>query len=89
MAFQRLPHETQRRGFVAFSGYVAFEDFAFVIDRTPEIEVPLPVPEAAHSAHQLAANIGRKQWPEPVPPESNCFMTYVDPAFEQQILHIP
>lgn len=101
MALQRLLHETQRRGFVPLLRDVTLEHLAFVIDGTPEImhltiypdvhlvEVPLPVPEAAHPPHPLAANISRKQWPEPVPPEPHCFMTNVDPALEQQILHIP
>ena len=53
---------------------------ALVINRAPEVmhlavdcdadlvEVPLPVPEASHPAHPLAADVSRKHQADAVPP---------------------
>jgi hypothetical protein len=64
-----------------FFGDVALEDFAFMIDRAPQImrlavdlhehliKMPAPVTEALHPAHPLPPDVRRKQRSEPIPPE--------------------
>jgi hypothetical protein len=37
----------------------------------------------------LPSDLHGEQWPKPVPPETDRFMADIDPAFVQQILHIP
>jgi len=97
MPLQSLAHEAQGRGFVPFARDVALQDLAFVIDRPPEVhhlatqlhvhlvEVPAPMPKAAHPVHPLATDIGCEHRSKPVPPQPNRFMTYVDAALEQQV----
>jgi hypothetical protein len=53
------------------------------------VEVPAPLAEATHPAHPLATDVARKQWAEPVLPQPYPLMTDVDPALEQQVLHVP
>lgn len=53
------------------------------------VEVPFPVPKAPHPRAALATNIGREKRTEPVPPQSHSFVADVDPALEEQILHVP
>ena len=71
-----------------------------MINRTPEVirlavylhehlvEVPFPVPEAAHAIDPLAAYLACKHRPEPIPPETHRLVANVDAALEQQILDV-
>ena len=100
MALQGLLQKGQSRCFVALFGNVAFQDLAFVIDRSPQImalaidlhkhlvNVPAPMPETPHSALTLATDFCRKQRPKPIPPKPHCFMADVDAALEQKILNV-
>ncbi len=75
---QRIFQNPQSRSFFPFLGNVAFQDLAFVINRTPEvmhlavdlyinlIDMLLPLLEAPHSAYALAANIRCEQRSETV-----------------------
>ena len=61
MSLQRLADETQGGSLVAGPGNVAFQDFALLVDRSPQVyhltihpnvhlvEVPLPMAKAAHA----------------------------------------
>jgi len=101
VTLQRLLHKPQRRWLVARFSHVAFENFALVIDRTPQvmrlavdlhvdlIEIPFPMAETAHSAHTLPPNIGRKHRAKTIPPQPHRLVADVNAAFEQQILHVP
>ena len=63
VALQRLLHEGEGGGLVALLGDEALEDLAFLVDCAPQldhlpiqlhvhfVEVPAPVPEAAHLAY--------------------------------------
>ena len=98
---QRLLHECESGRFIAGFGDVALEDFAFVVDGAPKldhltvqfdvhlVEMPTPVPNSTHGLHPLAADVGRKHRPEPVPPKPDSLMAEVDAALEQQILNVP
>ena len=78
----------------------ALEHLAFVVDSPPEIvpltvdlhenlvEMPAPMPEISHRLDPAAPDLGRENRPEPVPPEPHRLVTNVNPAFEQQVLHI-
>ena len=73
---------------------------AFLIDRSPEVhhlaveldvhlvEVPAPMPEPAHSADPLPADVRGEQRTEAVPPMPHRLVADVDAAFEQQVLNI-
>jgi hypothetical protein len=47
-----------------------------------------PLRIAAHVRDPLLSDLGRKHWPEPVPPKPDDLMADVDPAFGQEILDI-
>ena len=53
------------------------------------IEVPAPVPEAAHAADPLSANVACEQWPESFAPVVHRLATDADATFEEQIFHLP
>jgi hypothetical protein len=81
-------------------GDVAFENLAFVIHRSPEvnhlavqlhvhlIEMPSPMPEPAHPRHALPADIAGEHRAEPAPPMPHRLMTDVNAALGQQILDV-
>ena len=50
--------------------------------------MPLEPTKDVHFCDPLLADLGGESWAEPIPPVANCFMTNVDPAFVEQILHI-
>ena len=101
MTLQRFLHEPERGVFVSGFGDVALEDLALVIDRSPEvdhlavelhvhlIEMPSPVPEAAHRRHALPADVASEHGAEPVPPHSDGLVADVDAVLEQQVPDIP
>jgi len=53
------------------------------------VKVPSPVAEVLHAADPLPADVVRKRWAEPVPPEAHRLMTDVDATLEEQVLHVP
>ena len=100
VALQCPLHEGESRRFVTFLRDIGFQDFAFVINGTPEIyhlavqlyvhfiEVLFPVPEPTHPANPLPPDVAGKQRPEPIPPEAHRFVADVDAAFKKQILNV-
>jgi hypothetical protein len=70
-----------------------------VIDRAPQIdhlavqfhvhlvEMPLPLPEAAHPVNPLPPDVGSEQRTEAVPLQPHCLMAQVDAALKQQVLN--
>ena len=101
MALKRPFHEGERGHLVAGPGDVALQHLAFMVDRSPEIhhravkldvhfvQVAPPVAEIAHRAHPLSADVAGQHRAEPVPPQPNRLVTYVDAALEEQVLHVP
>lgn len=93
-------HEGEGGYLVAGLADVAFEDFAFLVYRTPEvvglavdlhidpIEMPTPLAEAAHPADPLSANVCREHRTKAIPPEPDGFMANVDAALKQQIFDV-
>ena len=87
-------------GFVTFLRDIGFQYLALVIHSTPQImpfavdlhkhlvEVPAPVPKAAHPVDALPADVCCEQWAEPVPPEPHRLVADVDSALEQQVFDI-
>ena len=95
-----FPKEFQCRLLVARLRDVAFQNLAFVIDRTPEV-VPLavdlhknliqmPLPTARlHPFDPALPDLGGEKRPKPVPPEPNRLVADLDAALVQKILDIP
>ena len=52
------------------------------------IEVPAPVPDAAHAAHSSPPDVRCEQWPESVPPQPHRLMAEVVATLEQQVLDV-
>src|SRR5271163_1037547 len=52
------------------------------------IQMPAPMRIAAHLQDPILADLGRKHWPKPVPPETDGFVANVDPALGQEILDV-
>jgi len=52
------------------------------------IQVPPPVPKAAHSTYPLTFDLSSKQRTKPVPPHPHGFMANIDTALEQKILYV-
>ena len=97
MALERPLHEAEACRLVAGSGDVALEHLAFMVDRSPKVDhlavqlhvqVPAPVVEAEHVADPLTANVAGEQRTKPVPPKRYRLMAGVNPALEQQVLHV-
>ena len=98
VALERLPHELECCSLVPLFGDEALEDLALVIYRPPQvthlavdlhvhlIEVPPPLPTAAHAARPLPADVGSEHRAEPVPPVADRLMGNVDAALGQEIL---
>ena len=101
VATQRLLREGESQRFIPGFGDVALQDLALVVDRPPEVdhlsielyvhlvEMAPPVPHASHRLNPLAADVGCKNWPKPVPPQPDRLVAEVDPTFEQQVFNIP
>ena len=53
------------------------------------VQVPLPVRICAHRADPFLADLSGKKRAKSVPPKPNRFVTDVDAAFVQKILHVP
>ena len=72
-----------------------------MIDRAPQVvrltvdlhehlvEVPAPMPEAAHRARPLSPDVAGKHRTEPVPPKADGFVTQIDAALEQEVFDVP
>src|SRR6478735_451191 len=100
MALERLLHEGQGCCLVPRPGDVALEDLALLVDCSPQVdhlavqlhvhlvEMPAPLAKASHPAHPLPANVGREQWPKPVPPVAHGLVADVDAPLCQQVLDI-
>ena len=52
------------------------------------VQMPAPVAEPPHATDPLTANVACEQRTEPVPPQPDRLVADVDPALEQQILHV-
>src|SRR5271156_6834183 len=90
----------QRRTFVPSCGDHSLQDFAFMVDRAPEIaelavdlhkdlvQMPAPLRIAAHVRDASIADLRGEHRAKPVPPEPDRLMADVDPAFGQQILDV-
>lgn len=101
MALQGSAHEPQSRRFISGFGDVAFQKLALVIHCAPHvvhlavdfhinlIEVPPPVAEAPNPADPRSADIGGEHQAEPVPLQTNGFVTDIYPTLEQKILNVP
>lgn len=46
------------------------------------VEVPAPLPKAAHPAHPLPLDVAHEHLSKTVPPHPHCLMTQADPALE-------
>jgi len=100
-ALHCFPEEFQRRFAVAALANIAFQNFTFVIYSPPQVvrfsvdlhenlvQMSLPIRMCAKLLNPLPSDLHGEQWPKPVPPETDRFMADIDPAFVQQILHIP
>jgi len=53
------------------------------------VQMPLPVRIATHPARPFPTNLGCEQRAKSVPPEPDCLVTDIDPAFVEQIFHVP
>lgn len=100
VALERLLHKGERCLLITRFCNVALEDFAFLIDRSPEVyhlavelhvqlvEVPTPVAEDSHPRHPVAAYVAGKHRSELVPPHPDRLVADIDPALEQQVLDV-
>ncbi len=52
------------------------------------VQLPSPMPEAAHPAHALSTNVGCEYWAIAIPPIAHCFIADIDPALEQQVFYL-
>ena len=98
---QRFSQELQCCLLVQTLRHEAFEHLSLVINGAPEamlkpvdldenfVEVPPPVTEMTHCLNPAASDLGRKNCPEPDPPEPHRFMRDIDSALVQQVLDIP
>lgn len=76
----------------------SFRGFRHLIDGSPQlrylaiqfhlypVEMPIPVPEAAHPAYPLTKDVADEYRTEPVTPMTHRLMAFVGPAFEPQAL---
>jgi len=100
-AFHDFSQEFQCRFAIATFRDIRFQHLAFVIDGTPKvvhltvdfhenlIQMPLPIGVSAQLLDAFPADLGRKYWAKPVPPESNRLVADTDAALVEKILHIP
>ena len=98
---KRFPEEFQRGLAITGLGDEAFEHFAFMIDRAPEVmfdavdfdenfvEMPTAMPECAHGCGSISTDLGSKYLTKAVPPEAYRLMCDVDSALVQEILNVP
>lgn len=74
----------------AFVNHCAPEVMCLAVDsRKHLVQVPSPVRIALMPLNAPLPDLGREYWTGPVPPEPNCRVADVDPAFEQEILYLP
>ena len=52
------------------------------------VEVPLPLPEAAHPAHTLSPDIAGEHRAEPVPPVAHGLVADINPALGQKVFDV-
>jgi hypothetical protein len=96
-----LRKEFQRGLTIPALGDIAFQHFSFMVNGSPQVvrlsvnsyehfvQMPLPVRICTKLLNPFSSDLRGEQRAKSVPPEPHRFMADIDPAFVQQILHIP
>ena len=100
VALQQLPEEFQCGLAVSALGNIAFQHFALMIYRPPQvvdlavdlhedlIQMSLPIRVTAHSLSSAPADFGGEKRAEPVPPKPDRLVADIYPAFVQKVLDV-
>ena len=100
VALHRFSQELKCCRFVSSFGDVAFQNFAFMIDRSPKvvghtinlhvdlIDMPTPLRDLTKSLRSPLPDLAGKHRSEPVPPIPNCLVADFNAALVKEILNV-
>ena len=92
--------EFQRSSLIPLLRDIGFQDFAFMIHRSPEVmsfasnlhedlvQVPLPLRAPAHRFGPPLPDLVSEVCAEPIDPSADTFVANIDPALVKQVLDI-